>query len=102
MHHLAQVDIGASYNPPLTQLTQIGPFTGNIAQNVLVIASVVLLFLLIAGGLGMILGAGSGDSDQAGNGRKAATAAVIGFVIIFAAYWIVQIIEKITGVPILS
>jgi len=44
----------------------------------------------------------SGDEKEAEQGKNAITAAVIGFVIIFAAYWIVQIIEFITGVNIFN
>ena len=102
MNKLAAVNIGTKFNSPFTQLTDLGSFTSLVIQNALVIAGVILLFLLIAGGLGMIIGAGSGDSDQAANGKKAATAAVIGFIVIFAAYWIVQIIEVLTGIQILQ
>jgi len=56
--------------------------------------------MLVIGGLGIIMGAGKNDPQQLGRGKAAATAALLGFIIIFTAFWIVQIIEYITGVDI--
>jgi len=53
------------------------------------------------GGIGMIAGAGNSNPEQAGKGRQAATSAVVGFIIVFAAYWIMQLIEILTGFSIL-
>jgi len=61
-----------------------------------------MLFLLIFGGISVILSAGSGSAEGAAKGKQAITAAVIGFVIIFAAYWIILIVERITGLKILN
>jgi hypothetical protein len=56
-----------------------------------------LLFLLIFGGISIMMGAGSGNKDDVAKGKKAVTAAVAGFLIIFCAYWIIRIVEIITG-----
>jgi hypothetical protein len=48
------------------------------------------------------MGAGKNDPEQAAKGKKAATTALIGFIIVFAAYWIVRIIELIFGVPFIT
>jgi hypothetical protein len=50
----------------------------------------------------MIMGAGQDNPEAAAKGKQAATSAVIGFIIIFAAYWIIQIIETVTGLNILN
>ena len=54
------------------------------------------------GGFSIIMGAGQGDAKKTGQGKKAATSAVVGFLVIFASYWIIQIIQIITGVEILN
>jgi len=72
-----------------------------ILQAGLSIAGVVLLFLLIGGGIGMIAGAGKDSPEQTAKGKQAVTSAVVGFIIVFAAYWIVQLIEEFTGLPLL-
>jgi hypothetical protein len=65
-----------------------------------VIAGIILFFLLIAGGFAII--ASGGNAKGVEQGRTQVTGAVIGFLVIFAAYWIIQIIQAITGVPILN
>ena len=79
-----------------------GALISIILKNVYVVAGLLFFALLIFGGISIILGAGGGDPKKAGQGKKAATAAVIGFLIIFASYWIIQIIEVLTGIDILN
>lgn len=50
-------------------------------------------FMVMSGGAG-------GDAKKSQQGRDAATWAVIGFVVIFASYWILQIIKAITTLDI--
>lgn len=96
------VDIGSTFGSPFGQTLNIGDLVSVIISNALVIAGVILLFLLVFGGIGMIAGAGNNNPDQAAKGKKAATAAVIGFIVVFAAYWIVKLIEGLTGFSILN
>ena len=69
-----------------------------LVPNLFILAGTVFLFLLIAGGFTII---SSGGADAVEKGQQQITTAIIGFVIMFAAYWIVQIVEVLTGVPIL-
>ena len=48
------------------------------------------------------MSAGNSNPEGAEKGKKVITAAVIGFVIVFSAYWIIKITEKLTGIPILN
>ena len=48
------------------------------------------------------MGAGEDNPEKAKKGKQAITAALIGFMIIFCSYWIIKIIEIITGVSILN
>lgn len=102
----AQVDIGEDYKLGGRAIRNVfgsfGEFFQHLLNPVFVIAGVIMLFLLIFGGFSVIIGAGSDNSGQVQEGQKAITAAVAGFVIIIASYFIVQLIEVITGVKILD
>lgn len=95
------VNLGQEYGVS-TKFSSFGSFLSTIIFNIYGLAGIILLFLLIFGGASVIIGAGGGDSDKTQKGAKAIGGAVVGFVIIFAAYWIVQIIETITGVKIFN
>lgn len=102
MEKLALVDIGKSFGSPFGQTKGLADLVSVILSNALVIAGIIFLFLLIFGGISMIAGAGRDNPEQAAKGKQAATAAVTGFIIIFAAYWIILIIEAATGLAILN
>ena len=70
-------------------------------QLILVVTAVILFFILILGGIAVIV-SGGGDSQGSTRGRQAVTAAIIGLVIVFGAWAIVQLIEVFFGVTILS
>jgi len=65
-----------------------------IVKVVFVGAGIVLFFMIVISGFGMISG-GSKDKDKS---KTTMTSAAIGFVIMFAAYWIMQIIQLLTGI----
>jgi VIT1/CCC1 family predicted Fe2+/Mn2+ transporter len=84
------------------QFRSIGGLISVILPNLYVLAGLILLFFLIFGGLTVILGAGKGDSAQTEKGKKTLTNTLIGFLVIFASYWIIQLLEIITGVAIFN
>lgn len=94
------VDIKSVFGPATTFPT-LGSLISVILFNVYVVTGVILLFLLVFGGIQIIASAGSGNPEGAQKGKGAVTTAVIGFLIIFTSYWIIQIIEVITGIDIL-
>lgn len=75
----------------------IGGFVSRVLPNIYVIAGVILFFFLIGGGLMFIVSAGQENPEGAAKGKQTVTAALLGFLIIFASYWIMQIIQRITG-----
>lgn len=99
---LLAVNIGNSFNSPFTQLNQVGGLVSLFLSNVFVVAGVIFLFLLILAGFSIIMGAGSGEPAKVDGGKKAATAAVAGLIIIFVSYWVVKLIQAITGINILG
>lgn len=67
---------------------------------IFVFAGIILFFLLIGGGFSII--ASGGNAKNVESGKNQVTGAILGFLVIFAAYWIIQIIETITGVKIFN
>lgn len=94
----AQVDIVDEFNPPFSSISEL---INRLLPNVLLLAGIILFLLLVGGGFMMIKSASEGESEQMTKGRQAAFYAIIGFVIIFASFWIIKLVEKITGIPIL-
>lgn len=90
------------YFGPAKTFPTVGKLISTILPNVYILAGLLLFGLLIFGGFGIIMGAGGGDPQKTGQGAKAVTAALIGFLLIFLSYWIIQIIEVITGLDILK
>lgn len=106
MNKLALVEIGKKFvgmsNSNLTDPTGIGMYVSNIITAAISISGIILLFLLIGGGIGMIKGAGKSDPKAVEQGKQAATSALIGFIVVFSAYWIVKLIETITGLNLIG
>lgn len=102
---LAQVAIDPPLKPGKTisaTFPTIGSFLSVILKNSLTLVGVILLVLLVFGGLTYIIGAGSDDSKKTAQGRAVVTSALLGFAVVLLAYFIVQIIEVITGINILN
>ena len=86
----------------LSDIKNFGTLVSAILANLYIIAGVILLILIILGGLGLIMGAGQSDPQKVAQGKKAVTTAIAGFLIIFASYWIIQLVELLTGINILG
>jgi len=80
----------------------IGDIISNLLNNVYVLAGIILFILLIVGGFMIMIAAGQENPDQAKKGKQAITSALIGFVVIFCAYWIMKIIKILTGLDIFN
>ncbi|OGM32706.1 hypothetical protein A2803_01475 [Candidatus Woesebacteria bacterium RIFCSPHIGHO2_01_FULL_44_21] len=70
-------------------------FNLGIVNIVFFVAGVLLLFYIITSGLSMMTSRGDPKALEGAKARL--TQAIIGFVIIFMAYWIVQIIGLLLG-----
>ncbi len=78
----------------------LGKLVGVLLFNAYVLAGIIFFLLLLFGGFGVIMGTGGGNPEQTAKGGKAVGAALGGFLIIFLSYWIIRIIEVITGIDI--
>lgn len=107
MKELAQVNIGNAlwggsnpiFNAGGKPLEGIGKLVSLFLNVAFVAAGVILLFFFVMGGIGMISSAGQNDPQKAEQAKKTVTSALIGFVIVFASYWIVKLIGVVTDLP---
>lgn len=100
-------DIGESFKlgeggPSINAFDTLSKFLFPLVKNAFVVSGILLFVFLIFGGITFIMNAGSGDKEGMEKGKNALTSAILGFSIIFAAYWLVKIVEFITGIDILN
>jgi hypothetical protein len=85
---------------PARNINSFTDIVNLVVKNAVVIAGVVAFILLVLGGLGVIMGAGSGDTKGMEKGKKTITGAVIGLILIVMSVWIMQLIQTITGLDL--
>ncbi|GMR03306.1 MAG: hypothetical protein BMS9Abin21_139 [Thermodesulfovibrionia bacterium] len=90
---------------PSQQFANLGDVTfGSIVAAlivlVLVIAAIVFFFMLVIGGIRWITS--GGDKTQTESARNSITAALVGLVIVFAAWAIINLINTFFGINILQ
>ena len=102
MNKIAQVPIGDTFFGKtghfLADLPGLGQLVSLIANNAIVVAGVIFLFLIIFAGFQMKTA--GGDSQKFQQGQNIITAGFIGFIIVLAAFLIVRFIESSLGIPI--
>ena len=94
---LAQVPIGSTFNSPFGTSRNLGDLISLILRGSLVVAGIIVVFYFVMGGIQMIQGAGNDDPKAAAAGKQTVTAAIIGFIIVFMAYFIIQALQVILG-----
>lgn len=86
-----------SDNTPVSAVYTSPAFLVNlIVQNIFVIGGVILFLLIFYAGFKFIQSGSQGKEEA----KKIITTAVAGAVVMFCAYWIVQIVQVVTGVDI--
>lgn len=97
-------DIGNAFfgedNHFLSQLTDVGKLASILLSNAIVVAGILLIFIIVISGINMI--SGSGNEQKVQQAREVLTAAIIGFVLVVAAYFIVRLVEGSLGFNILG
>ncbi len=86
--------------PAVANTTGIRDYISTILPNALIIASLILLALILVGGVGLIATAGNAEAQQ--KNKDVVTNAALGFGLVIGAYWLIQIIQVVTGVSILK
>lgn len=82
------------------QYSGAGSLINAILPNLYIVAGLIIFFMIVFGGFTII--SNSGDSHKADEGKKIITSAIMGLAVLFASYWIIQLIQVVTGVPILN
>lgn len=98
----AQVDIGVKYGALFGRSIRFSGIVDLILGTGIALAGIIILFTFIFAGIKIIGGAGSNDPKAAAQGKQALTYAVIGFIVVFTTYWIIRIVEFITGSTFLT
>lgn len=96
---LAVVNIGTEFGSPFTGEVGgkgLGDLVSLLLRGAFVVSGIIVLFFFIMAGINIIAGAGQNNPEAVKKGKETATAAALGFVVIFVAYWIVRFIEVVT------
>lgn len=92
----------ATIFPPAQAFPTLSSLFNSLIGNVMIIAGLLVFIIAAFGGFLFIVNAGKGDAKGMETGKKALTFALLGFVLIFASFWIIKIIEFATGTSILA
>ena len=94
------IDIAPFFTPAQTFPT-IGSLVSVIVPNLFIIAGIGFFIMIILAGLKFINSAGK-DPTELTKARDHLAAAVVGLLIVFLSYFVILIIEKLTGITILN
>lgn len=89
-------------SPTYGKYDTFGVLVTVVVRNAFVLAGIISFLILVFGGFSVIMGAGAGDTKQLEKGRQAIIGALAGLIIVVTSYWIVQIINKVTGLSLLG
>lgn len=78
---------------PVPQFGTLADVINKLLPILFSIAGLILFFYLISGGFDLLLS--GGDPKKAESAKGKITNAVVGFIIIFIAWWLTQILAKI-------
>lgn len=109
--HLATVTVLASpigafaadldiKKPGEVQITSIGTLLSGIISFVFILAAIIFFFMLVLGGIQWMISGGDKNATEQARGRI--TAALIGLIIVFAAWAITKLMEQFLGIDILG
>jgi len=109
-HTLAQKLILPGSSDPVTGPLQsdafiggkitLGSILGSLMQYILPIAGLGLLVIILISGFTLLTSAG--DTKKMEKGKQTLTYGIVGFIIIFLAYWITQLLGIIFGIQAIT
>ena len=76
-----------------TEFTDLSSIVTQAIPILFSVAGIILLVFLLLGGFDYLTA--MGDPKKAASGRQKITYAILGFIIIFVSFWLVQIIDYI-------
>lgn len=78
---------------PAGRFESLGDIVGTLLQYLFPLAGFLMFLLIIVGGFQWLTSAG--DPKKVESAAKRVTAAVVGFILLFASYWLVKILNLI-------
>lgn len=87
------IDIGDYFGPAKIGFGSFADIITQIFPKVLIIGGIIFFILVVIAGFGVISGAGNDDPHAKDQAKNFLTYAVIGMLIMFSAYWILQILS---------
>lgn len=97
----AQVDIITPFKPAQTFPT-IGSLVNTLTKNIMVFAGIIFFVMFIYAGFKYIQAAGKGDPAEIQKATTLVGSSMVGLLLVVGAYFIVYIIETVTGIKILN
>lgn len=88
-----------SESPYSDQFSKPSGIINRAMEFIFPLAGMILFVMILAGGFQMLVSAGNQKGMEAG--RQRVTMAIVGFVVLFSAYWIAQILGQILNIKIL-
>lgn len=78
----------------------LGTVVAEFLKYAIIFAGLAMLIYLILGGFELMTSAG--DPKAIKSGQEKVTNAIIGFIVVFAAYWIIQLLQVVFAIHIVS
>ncbi len=96
------VEIGPTFNSVFGQGRGFADLVSIFLFNALAMGGVIMIVLFVIGGFMVLIGAGEAKPEKTVKGRSIITSSIIGFLIIFAAYWIISAAGILFGYNLLD
>ena len=90
---------GGPATGPDFKTAKLGDIISAFLPYIFVFSGLMLFLFLIFGGFQLLASGGNPESVKSGQGKV--TGALIGFIIIFVAYWLTEILQIVFGIDIL-
>jgi len=81
------------------RLSTFGGIISRLLEFAFPLAGMILFVMIVVGGFQMLTGAAGQKGLE--EGRKKVTTAILGFLLLFSAYWIAQLLELVFNIQIL-
>lgn len=92
------IDIGKVWRfAQVPQFSSLAGVFSFVLPRVFILGGVIFFVMIVIAGFGVIRGAGSDDPHNQEKARNFLTYSIIGLIIMIGAYWILQIINVVTG-----
>lgn len=82
----------------LTKFNSVGDIVVEAMKYIFIIAGFFLLFQLVSGGFALMFS--KGDQRAVEGAKAKITNGVVGFIVLFTAYWLVQILGVVFKIPV--